>query len=55
MREALSKATLENAIEWLFQQGALAPGDGGRVRLVASWREKRLAELLVELDATLGA
>ncbi len=48
-REAVSKATLENAAEWLFQQGALVPGAGGRARLAASWRDRRLGELVENL------
>jgi glycerol-3-phosphate O-acyltransferase len=52
-RESVSKAAFENAAEWLFQQGALAPGPGGRARLAASWREKKLPELLDELGTTL--
>jgi glycerol-3-phosphate O-acyltransferase len=55
MREAISKVTFENAAEWLFQQGALAPGEAGRSRLAASWREKKLPEFLQELQVTLGA
>jgi glycerol-3-phosphate O-acyltransferase len=52
-RESISRAIFENAAEWLFQQGALTPVEGGRARLAASWREKKLPELIRELDATL--
>ena len=32
LRESVSKATLENALEWLLSQGLLA-ADGGRIAL----------------------
>jgi glycerol-3-phosphate O-acyltransferase len=53
MREAISKATFENAVEWLFQQAALTLGEGGRVRLAASWRERRLPDLTDQLGSML--
>jgi len=52
-REALSKATLENALEWLLQQRALVE-DGGRLRLAPEWREGRLAALLDAVDLLLS-
>ena len=53
-RESLSKATQENAVEWLFQQGAIPMGEGG-ARLHASWRDASMPELLRTLDAHLSA
>lgn len=55
MRESLSKATFENAAEWIFQQGAVVPVEGGRARLAASWREKKLAEVLTDMETALRA
>ena len=51
LRESLSKATFENAAEWIAQQGA--PSEDGRSRLGASWREKELPELIDTLDIVL--
>jgi glycerol-3-phosphate O-acyltransferase len=51
-REALSKATLENGIEWLVQQGALRQDDG-KLRLSPDWRAGRLAEHLAAIDLLL--
>jgi glycerol-3-phosphate O-acyltransferase len=47
-RESLSNVTLENALEWLVQQGAL--GSEGPLRLTASWRERELPDLVRELQ-----
>jgi len=52
-REALSKATLENAVEWLVQQKALAE-EGGRLSLAPAWREGRLAALVDAIDLHLS-
>ncbi len=54
LRESLSNATVENALEWLLQQGALEQADGGRLQLAQPWREQRLAELAGELRGQLG-
>jgi len=51
-REALSKATLENAVEWLAQQGALS-AEGPVLRLSPEWRSGRLSEHLAALDLLL--
>ena len=48
LRESLSNATLENALEWFVQQGALEAAEG-RLRLTASWREAKLPDVLREL------
>jgi glycerol-3-phosphate O-acyltransferase len=50
LRESVSKATFENAAEWLAQQGALEAVDAGRVRLAASWRERELPQLVKDLE-----
>jgi glycerol-3-phosphate O-acyltransferase len=54
LREALSKATLENALVWLQQQGYLEPGAGGRLLLTAEGRDGGLEELIAEMDACLN-
>lgn len=51
-REALSKATLENGLEWLVQQEALRE-EGGKLHLSADWRAGRLAEHLAAIDVLL--
>ncbi|HEX9291539.1 MAG TPA: 1-acyl-sn-glycerol-3-phosphate acyltransferase, partial [Anaeromyxobacteraceae bacterium] len=53
LREALSKATFENAAEWFAQQGALASAEDGRARLDASWRDATLPEILRHLEKDL--
>ncbi|OFX20778.1 MAG: glycerol-3-phosphate acyltransferase [Anaeromyxobacter sp. RBG_16_69_14] len=52
-RESLSKATFENAAEWLAQQRALEP-QGGHTRLAAGWREGRLPETVRKIRDCLG-
>jgi glycerol-3-phosphate O-acyltransferase len=54
LREALSKATLENAFEWLAQQGAIGRGPDGKPSLTPEWRSRSLADLIEELDHFLG-
>ena len=54
LRESLSKATFENAAEWLVQQGALEP-EGGPTRLAAAWRDGRLPETIRQIRDCLGA
>ncbi len=51
-REALSKATLENAVEWMVQQGAVRESDG-KLRLSPDWRDGRAAEHLAAVDLLL--
>jgi glycerol-3-phosphate O-acyltransferase len=51
-REALSKATLENGIEWLVQQGALEER-GGALRLAPAWAGARTAEHVAAIDLLL--
>jgi len=48
-REALSKATLENALEWLVQQGALLEAEG-KLSLSPEWRAGRVSRHLADLD-----
>jgi len=52
LRESLSKATFENAVEWLLQQGALVDRDG-RLAVSAEWRASRLSEHLAGIDQVL--
>jgi glycerol-3-phosphate O-acyltransferase len=54
LRESLSKATFENAAEWLVQQGALEP-DGGHSRLTSAWRDGRLPETVRQIRDCLRA
>jgi hypothetical protein len=54
LRESLSKAILENALDTLAGQGAFdADADGRRV-LSEPWRDGRLTQLVDELDQLLG-
>jgi glycerol-3-phosphate O-acyltransferase len=53
LRESLSNVTLENAVEWLVQQGAIETAEGSP-RLAASWRGEKLSELVRELRMQLG-
>ena len=53
--EAVSQATLENALEWFSQSGALvATATSGRT-LALAWREAELPALLSVIDAALAA
>ena len=54
LRESLSHVTLENALEWLVQEGALEPAEGS-LRLAGPWREEKLPELVRELQSQLEA
>lgn len=51
-REALSRPTLENALEWFVQQGALSQ-EGGKLALTPEWRAGRVAEHLASIDLLL--
>ena len=55
LRESLSKATLENAFEWLSQQGALAIGPDGKRGLEPRWKASLLTELNDEIARHLVA
>ena len=55
LRESVSKATVDNALDWLVQQGALERVEGGRLRLAASWRAAQLHALAAEIERDLGA
>jgi glycerol-3-phosphate O-acyltransferase len=52
-REALSRATFENAVEWFVQQGALVRS-GDRLRVDPEWREVQLRSTLRVIDASLS-
>jgi glycerol-3-phosphate O-acyltransferase len=52
-REAISRATFENAVEWFVQEGALVRA-GDRLRVDPRWREAQLAATLCVIDRTLG-
>ena len=49
LQESLSKATLENAFEWLSGQGAFAFADG-RWGLDPAWRDGSLTGLVHEMS-----
>ena len=55
LRESLSKATLENAFEWLAQQGALAVGTDGKRALDPRWKASLLIDLNDEIARHLAA
>ena len=55
LRESLSKATLENACEWLTQQGAFAVGPDGKRGLDPRWKASLLGELVDEITRHLVA
>jgi glycerol-3-phosphate O-acyltransferase len=55
LRESLSKAMLENAFEWLSQQGAFAVDPDGRRGLDPRWKVSLLAELADEIARHLAA
>ncbi len=50
LRESLSKATSENAIEWLTQRGAIAEVNQGKLSLDPRWRDVDLPGLLRDID-----
>ena len=55
LRESVSKATVENAVEWLVQQGSEGCEDAERPALIAGWREQLLPETLRELARHLAS
>ncbi|HYQ80913.1 MAG TPA: glycerol-3-phosphate acyltransferase, partial [Anaeromyxobacteraceae bacterium] len=55
LRESLSKATLENAFEWLSQQGAFAVDPEGKRGLDPRWQASLLTELNDEISRHLAA
>jgi hypothetical protein len=52
-REAISRATFENAVEWFVQQGALIRADD-RLRIDPGWRESQLDSTLRVIDRLLS-
>ncbi len=52
LRESLSKASLENAFEWLSMQRAISLQEG-KAALAPEWREGKLTHLVDELHALL--
>jgi glycerol-3-phosphate O-acyltransferase len=52
-REAISKPTFENAVEWFVQEGALVrSGDG--LAVAPSWRSERLPRLIASIDRSIA-
>jgi glycerol-3-phosphate O-acyltransferase len=52
-REAISRATFDNAIEWFVQQGALIRAED-RLRVDPAWRESQLDSTLRVIDRLLS-
>ena len=55
LRESLSKATIENALEWLSGQGAFGADDSGRRVVSEAWRAESSTQLVETLDHHLGS
>jgi glycerol-3-phosphate O-acyltransferase len=55
LRESLSKATLENAFEWLSQQGAIPIGPAGKRALDPRWKDSLLPEIIDEVSRHLAS
>ena len=53
--ESVSKATVENAAEWLVQQGGEGGEDAERPVLTLGWREQQLPDILRELARHLAS
>jgi glycerol-3-phosphate O-acyltransferase len=54
LRESLSRASIENAMEWLSGQGAFTADPSGKRVVAEEWRDGRLTQLVDELDQFLG-
>jgi glycerol-3-phosphate O-acyltransferase len=54
LRESLSTATIENAVEWFALAGAMTPHPEGRWRLDDAWKASLLTELVDEMGRFLG-
>ena len=55
MRESVSKATLDNALEWVGGQGAFAIDESGKRTVAAEWRDQASTHLVEEIDGYLLA
>jgi len=55
LRESLSKATLENAMEWLSGQGAFAADASGRRTVAQEWRGESSTHLVETLGRLLAS
>jgi glycerol-3-phosphate O-acyltransferase len=55
LRESVSKATVENAAEWLEQQASSGAPDAAGPSLAPGWREQQLPEILRELARHLAS
>jgi glycerol-3-phosphate O-acyltransferase len=53
-REAISRPTFENAVEWFVQQGALVPAADRGLRIDPFWRVERLPALLAAIERTVA-
>jgi glycerol-3-phosphate O-acyltransferase len=55
MRESISKATLDNALEWVGSQGAFSIDEAGKRTVAAEWRDQASTHLVEEIDGYLLA
>ena len=55
LRESVSKATVENAAEWLEQQASTGEADAAAPSPAPGWREQQLPEILRELARHLAS
>ncbi|HQR28984.1 MAG TPA: 1-acyl-sn-glycerol-3-phosphate acyltransferase [Anaeromyxobacteraceae bacterium] len=55
MRESISKATLENAMEWLGSQGAFEGTEDGRRVVTSSWQDAASTHLVERIGPFLSA
>ncbi len=54
MRESISKATLENAMEWIGSQGAFETGPDGKRTVAAPWRDEASTHLVEKIGRFLA-
>ena len=55
MRESISKATLENAMEWLGGQGAFEGTEDGRRVVASAWHDAASTQLVEKIGRFLPA
>jgi glycerol-3-phosphate O-acyltransferase len=55
MRESISKATLENAMEWIGSQGAFETSPEGKRIVSAAWRDESSTHLVEKIGRFLAA
>jgi glycerol-3-phosphate O-acyltransferase len=55
LRESVSKATIENAVAWLVQQGGAAREGDAAATIDAAWRSETLPEVVREIARHLAS